>query len=68
MADILCKFNRKERGSSSTNDETSMQVKRFCGQERNELTDEILLALDISKDNGEVLTRFRLARIDGTKK
>ena len=44
-----------------------MQVKRTCGQERNE-TDEILQALDISKDSGEVVTGFRLARIDGTTK
>lgn len=38
MAGILRKFKFKkgERGSSSSDDDTSMQVKRTCEQDRNE--------------------------------
>ena len=41
----------KEKGSSSSDSETSRQGKRVCSQEPNE-TDEILVALDMSKDVG----------------
>ena len=43
MDDILSRFKRKERGSSSSDSETSPQGKRVCSQEPNE-TDEILVA------------------------
>ena len=48
MTDILSKFKRKERGSSSSDSETSPQGKRVCSQEPNE-TDEILVALDMGR-------------------
>ena len=48
MADILTKFKRKERGSSSSDSETSPQGKRVCSQEPNE-TDEILVTLDMGR-------------------
>ena len=51
MDDILSRFKRKERGSSSSDSKTSLQGKRVCSQEPNE-TDEILVALDMSKDIG----------------
>ena len=54
MDDILSRFKRKERGSSSSDSETSPQGKRVCSQEPNE-TDEILVALDMSKDIGAKL-------------
>ena len=48
MDDILSRFKRKERGSSSSDSETSPQGKRVCSEE----PDEILVALDMSKDIG----------------
>ena len=54
MDDILSRFKRKERGSSSSDSETSPQGKRVCSQEPNE-TDEILVALDMSEDIGAKL-------------
>ena len=48
MDDILSRFKRKERGSSSSDSETSPQGKRVCSQEPNE-TDEILVALDMGR-------------------
>ena len=48
MDDILSRFKRKERGSSSSDSETSLQGKRVCSQEPNE-TDEILVALDMGR-------------------
>ena len=48
MDDILSRFKRKERGSSSSDSETSPQGKRVCSQEPNE-TDEILIALDMGR-------------------
>ena len=48
MDDILSRFKRKERGSSSSDSETSPQEKRVCSQEPNE-TDEILVALDMGR-------------------
>ena len=54
MDDILSRFKRKERGSSSSDSETSPQGKRVCSQEPNE-TDEILVALDMSKHIGAKL-------------
>ena len=54
MDEILSRFKRKERGSSSSDSETSPQGKRVCSQEPNE-TDEILFALDMSKDIGAKL-------------
>ena len=51
MDDILRRFKRKERGSSSSDSETSPQGKRVCSQGPNE-TDEIFVALDMSKDVG----------------
>ena len=50
-------FLRKERGSSSSDSETSPQGKRVCSQEPNE-TDEILVALDMSKDIGTKLQQI----------
>ena len=49
MDDILSRFKRKERGSSSSDSETSLQGKRVCSQEPNK-TDEILVALATQKD------------------
>ena len=54
MDDILSRFKRKERGSSSSDSETSPQGKRVCSQEPNE-TDEILVALDMWKHIGAKL-------------
>ena len=54
MDDILSRFKCKERESSSSDSETSPQGKRVCSQEPNEM-DEILIALDISKDIGAKL-------------
>ena len=54
MDDILSPFKHKERGSSSSDSETSPQGKRVCSQEPNE-TDKILVALDMSKDIGAKL-------------
>ena len=48
MDDILSRFKRKERGSSSSDSETSPQGKRVCSQEPNE-TDEILVALHMGR-------------------
>ena len=48
MDDILSRFKRKERGSSSSDSETSPQGKRVCSQEPNE-TDEILVTLDMGR-------------------
>ena len=59
MDDILSRFKRKERGSSSSDSETSPQEKRVCSQEPNE-TDEILVALDMSKDIGAKLQQVSL--------
>ena len=59
MDDILSRFKRKERGSSSSDSETSPQGKRVCSQEPNE-TDEILVALDMSKDIGAKLQQVSL--------
>ena len=48
MDHILSRFKRKERGSSSSDSETSPEGKRVCSEE----PDEILVALDMSKDIG----------------
>ena len=57
MDDILSRFKRKERGSSSSD----RKEKEVRSQEPNE-TDEILVALDMSKDIGaklqQVLDKF----------
>ena len=65
MDDILGRFKRKERGSSSSDSETSPQGKRVCSQEPNE-TDEILFALDMSKDIGVKLQEVldKLGKMD----
>ena len=54
MDDILSRFKHKERGSSSSDGVTSLQGKRVCSQEPNKM-DEILVALDMSKDIGAKL-------------
>ena len=51
---ILSRFKHKERGSSSSDSVTSPQGKRVCSQEPNKM-DEILVALDMSKDIGAKL-------------
>ena len=49
MADLFSRFKRKERGSSGSDSETSPQGKRICEEDSND-TDEVLVALDMSKD------------------
>ena len=49
MDDILSRFKRKERGSSSSDSETSPQGKRVCSQEPNQ-SDEIIVASDMLKN------------------
>ena len=57
MDDILTRFKRKERGSSSSDGETSPQGKKVCSQKPSE-TDEILVTLDIGVKLQQVLDKL----------
>ena len=66
MDDILSRFKRKERGSGSSDSETSSRGKRVCSQEPTNMG-EILITLDMSKDIGAKLQQV-LDKLGGMEK